>query len=205
LALAGLPAAAVSWVVALAVVCSALVGPVIKPTREVPVSNQRWLIICMVLLWVGMLAYGAWAYPRLPEHYPTRFDARGKPVAWSNRSVWHVLTMPLVFLLIIAIALLTLRYPHLANYPGKHRVAALPPERRAPVYDYLRLGVLRLMLCVGVVMAAVQTMIIHSAMTGRLEHFAITVSLLIAGCIVPAVWLVIGLHRVTRQALETPP
>jgi uncharacterized membrane protein len=154
----------------------------------------------MILLCGGMLAYGLLSYGQLPERYPTHFNWKGEPDSWSDKSHWHVLLMPLIFAGCVAFSIVAMRYPQSLNFPGRARVAALPPERRASVHAYVRLVLLRTMFLVGATLAVVQHMIVRSAKTGDVGMTWLFVLVMCVLCVVPTLGLIIGIHGLIRRA-----
>ena len=53
----------------------------------------------------GMVAYGAWVYPALPDRLPTHWNFRGEPDAWSPKGVALAMApgMGVLFLLMLVL------------------------------------------------------------------------------------------------------
>lgn len=59
--------------------------------------SKKAINITILLTVLAMLAFGAWAYPRLPEQAPSHWNARGE-VDDTMPRIWAILLMPLMTL-----------------------------------------------------------------------------------------------------------
>lgn len=82
-----------------------------------------WPYALALLVALATLGYGIGVYDRQPDPMPTHFGADGTPDAWSAKSVWSVLGLPLLGLAMVA--LLT----------GLGWVISRAPARVAPTKD----------------------------------------------------------------------
>lgn len=98
----------------------------------------------MWLLALGLGAAAVALWPEVPDRIPLHFGPDGTPDRWGERSVLGWFGLPLVVLAMAAGAEGLLSWtlarpeaPYL-NLPSKEAILALPPERRAPVWDRVR-------------------------------------------------------------------
>lgn len=101
---------------------------------------------------VGMWAFSAWAWPRLPGRIPLHFGPDGTPDRWGPPTATNWFLLPT---LVVALNLVLLaagrwirRDPSRINLPGGQRVDELPEAARTAVGDLMHttLGVVQLMM-----------------------------------------------------------
>jgi len=88
------------------------------PSVSIPRTNlEKALEIAYVIGILAMLFAIVMYWAALPDQIPTRFGARGIPVAWSDK----VALIRQLFVVVLISAGLTVlsRYPHLFNYPWR--------------------------------------------------------------------------------------
>jgi len=89
----------------------------------------------------GLVGFGVWAWPRLPDRIPTHFGLNGMPDAWSGTTLTSWFLVPGLALLLaggvgILRRILPLK-PRWVNLPGRTKLVELPEAARGPVLEVL--------------------------------------------------------------------
>jgi len=91
------------------------------------------------VLFLGIIAFAIWAWPRLPEQVPTHFGIDGSADAWSQKTLGSWLGAPAIGLLIVLgigwFRSMIPRKPNWVNLPDKTNLADLPEVARRPVVE----------------------------------------------------------------------
>ena len=122
------------------------------------------------LLLMSITAIGYLAWDKLPQRVPVHFGADGTPNRWAEKG-WEVILLFIMPWLLTGLmygftALIPWlrRHPQWVNIPNKEKFLSLPPEKQAPIFDYIievltslaaAINFLFLCLCYGVVQVAI--------------------------------------------------
>lgn len=162
-----------------------------------------------VFIWVNIILLAlAWyiaihAYGTLPDKIPTHFDFKGYPNDWGQKNPYSFFLMPLVQSIIVLIIIRLRKYPHLYNFPRKREVRNWPEENRQPVYDFLSMFMLVVAFILNLTFIFIQTMIINTARTARMNSSDFFLMLCIVIVWIPLLtYLFLKINKIVSEQRE---
>ncbi|HHX50297.1 MAG TPA: DUF1648 domain-containing protein [Clostridia bacterium] len=156
-------------------------------------QKEHWMMIILALVFMVLSIYYPWVnYDRLPEMIPTHFDLAGKPDAWSEKSLGHLLVGPLItvitllIMVVIAWWMAGVEDPRRVINGPKERIKKMSQERAEKIRSMAVFHTLLIMLLVSLVIMNVSIGQIQIA-SGYRENMGwgnmVIVALLIADAI----------------------